>query len=184
MFDPATAQNVTQTVSMQEIQAIAGMMKLMIGTVFTAAVAIVGITWRTAKSRSSEEQKIEHGEKAYREVYGVPDEQKVGLVARVTNVENGVTAISGRERALTHATGAHASDPNIVAIQVKSHFASIAREVIREEDRVRETRRAVIEDQDRRFSDRTHTPRPAQSPLHVDDPFGTDSVPPPPKPRR
>ena len=45
MFDPATAQNATQTVSMQEIQAIAGMMKLMIVTVFTAAVVIVGIMW-------------------------------------------------------------------------------------------------------------------------------------------
>lgn len=185
MFDPATVQSATQqSVSIQEIQAIAGMLKLMIGTVFAAAVAIVGITWRTAKSRSSEEQKIEHGEKAYREVYGVPDEQKVGLVARVTTVENGVTAISGRERALTHATGAHASDPNIVAVQVKSHFATIAREVFVEQEQVREARRAVIENQERRFSDRAHTPRPAQSPLHVDDPFGTDSMPPPPKPRR
>ena len=182
MFDPTAAPSNTPQVSLAEFQTMISLLKVVVGTMVTGIIMIVGFTWRTARSRQLEELKLEHGEKAYREVFGVPDEGKAGLVQRFATVEGTVEGIAGRHKIVTDVTRIHTSDPEIAAHSFETRVKELAEEGVREAQRAR---RAILEEQERRFADRvptgSHRTLPQQppplDPLHEDDPF--DSIPPP-----
>ena len=186
MFDPIAAPSSSPQVTLAEFQTMISLLKVVVGTMVAGIMMIVGFTWKTARSRQLEELKLDHGEKAYREVFGVPEEKKIGLIQRTETVENVVESVAGRHKLMTEVTHVHTSDPAIAAQSFEARIKHIAKEGAEEAARAR---RALIEDQERRFGERfptgSHraiTPPPVHDPLHEDDRF--DSISPPPGPRR
>jgi hypothetical protein len=197
MFDPSTASSAQISQGLQEVQSIMGLLKVVIGALFLATSGIVATTWRLAKSSAEAQLKIDHGEAAYRELYGIPEEEKPGLRARHKALEEIVTEHSARLRGVVTGTHGHGSDPDIIARNIEGHIAATVEAHLAKARDAATVRRALIDDQERRFPTGPHraleapreAPRaespyryPALDPHSLDeDPFPSD--PPPPRKR-
>ena len=198
MFDPAPASSTSAVQAVQEVQAVVGLLKLVIGALFVAVSAIVATTWRAARASSESERKLEHGERAYQEIFGVAEENKEGLVTRHRAIEAIVSEHSARLRGIVTGLRGHGSDPEIIAQNIAGNMeATVARMHKHATDAAAEARRALVADQEARFGaaartdtggHRALTPRvapPVDSLDEPSDPFGSDFPPPlgPPKRR-
>lgn len=196
MLDPVPASSTSTVQAVQEVQAVVGLLKLVIGALFVAVSAIVVTTWKAARASSESERKLEHGERAYQEIFGVAEENKEGLISRHKAIEAIVSEHSARLRGIVTGLRGHGSDPEIIAQNIAGNMeATVARIQKHAADAAAETRRALIADQEARFGvgarldtggHRTITPRAAPPVASIDelsDPFGSD-FPPPMGPKR
>lgn len=175
MVDPSSTQT---TPSLAEIQAIIGLLKIVIAALFVAVSTIVTVTWRAAKQRADEAEKMRRGEAAYREVFGAPEESKVGMRQEMTQLQNLLSEHSRRLRGIMGGLNSHGSQPEIIAQQVGR---TLKETFVRMEGAAEQNRRALIQEQEAMF-DRREDER--KNPYNtIDEPY--DPFPPsPPPPKR
>lgn len=178
MVDPNSTPT---TPSLAEIQAIVGLLKIVIAALFVAVSTIVMGTWRAAKARADETEKMRRGEAAYREVFGSPEDGKIGLRQELIQVKDGLTENGKRLRGLMGGLNSHGSQPEIIAQQVgrtlKETFA-------RMEETTDHNRRALIQEQEALFDRREEDRKNPYDTMDEPDPFPTPLVLPPKPPKR
>ncbi len=171
-----------QTPSLAEVQAILGLLKIVIAALVVAVSTIVMATWRAAKQRADETEKMRRGEAAYLAVFGVPEEAKMGLNAKMEQVQNTVTEQGHRLRGVMEGLNTHGSQPHLIAQHVnrtlKDQFEKAA-------EKAAETRKLLLKEQDLRFDRREEDRSDPYDTIDEPDPFPSD--PPPniiPRPKR